>query len=361
MRTGRIVLWGAIFLIGSGKGIIVEGASRTLAFVSVANEHRIAVCDVDAEKGTLAVRSEIKLNGTPGALCTDPRQKLLYAAVRSAESVAVMRIHADGGELELLQTAEVGINQTYLATDTTGRALWGASYSGGTASVHRLGEDGLVESEDAQVIPTEKNAHSIVADRSGRFVYVPHTGPEAIYQFAWDGAEKKLSPLMNPQIRTPAKTGPRHIKFHPHLATAYTANELGSSTTVYRLDSNGNLEPLQTLTTLPAEFTGENTCAEVKIHPSGKWVYVSNRGDDSLAMYAVDATSGLLTALGQEQTEKTPRSFDLSADGRFAYAAGQDSGKLAVYSIDSGSGKLRRIQTLELGGNLAWVSVVSFN
>src|SRR6202008_3834598 len=122
--------------------------------------------------------------------------------------------------------------------------------------------------------------------------------------------------------------GPRHLAFHPTKDLAFTSDESGSSITAYRYERGKGLTPLQTLSTLPADFKGQNSTAEVKVHPSGKFVWVSNRGHDSLAGFAIDARAGTLTALGQTPTEKTPRSFDVSPDGRFVLAAGEDSGKL---------------------------------
>jgi 6-phosphogluconolactonase len=114
------------------------------------------------------------------------------------------------------------------------------------------------------------------------------------------------------------------------------------------------LTAVQTLSTLPAGFTGENTTADVKVHPSGRFVWVSNRGHDSLAGFAVDDV-GKLTALGQTPTEKTPRSFEVDPDGRFLLAAGEGSGKLAVYGIDSETGRLRPLHTYDVGRSLTWV------
>src|SRR5262249_10127381 len=149
-----------------------------------------------------------------------------------------------------------------------------------------------------------------------------------VYQFRLDAATGKLTDAG----KAPGgaeKAGPRHLAFHPTQNLAFTSDEEGSSITAYRFDPASGLKPLQTLSTLPADFKGANTTAEVKVHPGGKFVWVSNRGHDSLAGFAIDE-SGKLTALGQTPTEKTPRSFDVTPDGRFVLAAGEGSGKLAL-------------------------------
>lgn len=352
------ILFALLLVLGISMPAVA--ASKTWAYVSIANEHRIAVYSQDSATGELTRQSEVGLTGTPGSQCTDPHQKFLYASIRTTESVATLRIEAQTGNLKHLETVPVGLNQTYLATDKGGKFLLGTSYSGGKIAVYRLTPEGKVVGEPLQMFPTAINAHSIILDRSNRFVFVPHTGPNAIFQFRMDPETGNLTPQSPDRLTTPSNTGPRHLKFHPTLPMAYVANEQGSSASVYRLTESGTLEHLQTLSTLPADYQGENSCAEVKIHPSGRWVYVSNRGHDSLACYAIDPASGLMTPLGNEPTEKTPRSFDLSAAGRFLVAAGQDNGKLAVYTISQDSGRLTRVQTVDVGGNLAWISLVTF-
>src|SRR5262249_52274089 len=138
---------------------------------------------------------------------------------------------------------------------------------------------------------------------------------------------------------------------------AFSSDEQGSSVTAYRFEPEVGLKAVQTLSTLPADFKGSNTTAEVKVHPSGKFVWVSNRGHDSLAGFAIDRT-GKLTALGQTPTEKTPRSFEITPDGRWALGAGEGSGKLAVYRVDAETGKLTRAHTYPVGKSLTWVLAV---
>src|SRR5262249_50531550 len=133
------------------------------------------------------------------------------------------------------------------------------------------------------------------------------------------------------------KSGPRHLAFHPTLKRAFSSDEQGSSITAYRFEPDVGLKPVQTLSTLPAGFTGRNTTADVKVHPNGKFVWVSNRGHDSLAGFAIDS-QGKLSALGQTSTEKTPRSFDIAPDGRWLFGAGEGSGKLAVFRVDRETG-----------------------
>src|SRR6185369_13900571 len=153
--------------------------------------------------------------------------------------------------------------------------------------------------------------------------------------------------------------GPRLIAFHPTLNLAFTSDETGSSITAYGYETGTGLKPVQTLSTLPAEFKGPNTTADVKVHPSGRFVWVSNRGQDSLAGFSIDA-AGRLSAIGQTPTEQTPRSFEIEPDGKYVFGAGEGSGNLAVFNVDLESGKLTRLHTLEVGKSLTWVLALKF-
>jgi 6-phosphogluconolactonase len=190
---------------------------------------------------------------------------------------------------------------------------------------------------------------------------VPHTGPDAIFQFAFDAGTGRLTANSPARLRTPKGTGPRHLVFHPSLPVAYVANEQGGSVTAYALDpKRGTLRPLQTAPTLPKDFRGPNACAEIRVHPSGKFLYVSNRGHDSLAAFALGG-AGKLAALGQEPTEKTPRSFDLDPSGRYLFAAGEASGTLAAYGVDGRSGRLKKLAAYEVGKTPWWVLAVDLD
>jgi 6-phosphogluconolactonase len=209
-----------------------------------------------------------------------------------------------------------------------------------------------------QSITTADKAHAILADPSNRFVFVPHTGPNAIFQFTFQPAGKLLSANAFPKLLTPANTGPRHLVFHPKKSIVYVVNEQGSSVTAYTMDSRaGTLRPFQTVSTLPRGFAGSNACAEIKVHPTGKFLYASNRGHDSIACFALDPKDGKLVALEQVATEKTPRSFDLDGTGTILLAAGESSGKVAVYRI-ARNGKLRRLATQTVGKQPWWVMIV---
>jgi 6-phosphogluconolactonase len=250
-----------------------------------------------------------------------------------------------------------GADPAHIAVDHTGRFLLAAYYVAGKVTVHAI-KDGTLSDRPVQTVSTADKAHCILPDPSNRFVFVPHTGPNAIFQFTFRADTGRLAANEAAKVTTPPGTGPRHIVFHPSRDIAYVVNEQGGSVTAYRFDPKaGTLAPLQTTSTLPKEFKGTNACAEIKMHPSGRFLYASNRGHDSIARFTVDG-EGRLTAAGQTPTEKTPRSFDLDPSGKFLFAAGESSGKVVSYRIDQKTGDLARLKTYNVGKTPWWVMAV---
>ncbi len=300
-----------------------------ILYVSLAPEQKIQVYRLDSRDGNLAAVETVAVDGAPGSLAVDPQRKFLFASLRTSSSLASFRIDPGSGKLKPISKAALpqGENAAFVSTDLTGRWLLSASYAAGKVVVHRLTEDGRIETPPVQTVTTAQTAHCVAFNRSNRFVFVPHVNPNAVYEFQFDAATGKLTEVGKAPGGTP-NAGPRHLAFHPSQRFAFTSDEQGSSITAYRVEADTKLTPVQTLSTLPADFKGTNSTAEVKVHPNGKFVWVSNRGHDSLAGFATDGTSFKLASLGQTPTEKTPRSFDISPDGQFVVAAGEGSGKL---------------------------------
>jgi 6-phosphogluconolactonase len=175
-------------------------------------------------------------------------------------------------------------------------------------------------------------------------------GPNAIYQFKFDENQGRLTPNTPPILEMQEFLGPRHCCLHPSLDVVYFSNEQGCSVSAYRLDTTaGTLSALQTVTTLPEGYSGRNTCSQIQISPSGKFLYVPNRGHNSIAGFSVNPASGELTPIGIVPTEAVPSAFSLDPEGKFLFAAGSASDRLASYRIDSNSGELTPIDTYDVG------------
>ncbi len=330
--------------------------AQPFMYVSVGGENKIVRYRMNGATGALIDPDETPVTAGPGAMCFDHRRSLLYVALRSEGAVGVFHTRNKDEKLSHVDTAALGTNAAFVSIDRSGKYLLTADYGAGKIGVHPLRNDGSIDAAAGHFVSTAKNAHSILTDPSNRFLFVPHTGPNAIFQFTFDDKTGQIAPNTPPKVTTPPKTEPRHLAIHPLKNIVYVDNEAGSSVTAYHLDGEkGTLEPFQTVPTIPADFKEGNTCAEIAVHPSGKFVYASNRGHDSIACFRVDDSNGALTSLGQAPTEKTPRSFAIEPRGRFLFSAGQGTDKLAAYRIDGEQGTLERIATYTVGQGPAWV------
>lgn len=314
---------------------------------------------MDEQSGRLTPQPDLTLEGTPGAAATNAAGSLLFVSLRSAKCFGSFAVDRASGALTPINTVALQDGAPYLITDKTDRFLLAAYYGSGHVSVHRIEQDGSLSAEPLQWIPTESHAHSIQTDPSNRFAFVPHTNPaNAIYQFRFDATTGTLAPNDPPKFRPATPEGPRHFVFHPRGDMLYSVNENGSTVTAHHFDTaRGTLEAFQVVSTLPDGFAGDNTTAEIRISPDGRFLYASNRGHDSLAVFGV-AEDGNLTRLDHTPTEPTPRFFALDPSGQFAYAVGQKSGRLASYTRDHQHGTLTPLETHAVGSGPLWITFV---
>jgi len=327
-------------------------------YVSLDAEQCIAIYQIDSTQGTLNFIKKISVNDGPGALAVDPTHTFLYAAIRSTNSISSFRINSRNGDLKLINTIRAAGNPVYVGTDKAGKFLLTAYFGESKAAVYSIRQDGGLQDSAVQVIATEKNAHAIQTDPSNRFVFIPCRTGETIHQFRFNADNGMLTPNAPDRTPTPAKTGPWHLAFHPSLNVAYFANEFGSTVTAYRVNPEGTLSELQTISSLPADFAGANTGADIRLTPNGRFLYASNRGHESIAAFSVDTTTGRFTSIGFFPTEKTPRSFSLDPSGQFLYAGGQGSGRIAAYRINREHGQLTPLAINDAGKSPVWILTV---
>jgi 6-phosphogluconolactonase len=332
--------------------------AETCVYVSDAGTQAIVLYHLDEATGKLKEISRTNVGTAPGSLFVHGEKRLLLASLRTNAEVGSFKIGDDGRLTEINRTQlGEGANAAYVAADKSGKFLLAASYAAGRVTVHEIGAEGKLGTAPLQTIETAKTAHCAALSADQQWLFVPHVQPNAVYQFKFDAKSGKLTE-QGTAAGGKEGAGPRHLAFHPTQKFAFTSDESGSSVTLYSVDPASGLKPLQTLSTLPADFTAKNSTADVHVHPNGQFVWVSNRGHDSLAGFKFDAATAKLTALRQTPTEKTPRSFGLSPSGNWLFGAGEGSGKLAVYSVDAKTGELARTDTVEVGKSLTWVCVM---
>jgi 6-phosphogluconolactonase len=290
----------------------------------------------------------------PSFLALDRSKRFLYSVHGDMTYATAFLIDGTTGRLTLLNRQETGgKNPVHLAVDPTNRFLVVSNYSSGSVAVLPINADGsLAALSDLVEIrgkpgphPTEQTSshpHQDPFDPRGRFFLVPDKGLDKVFVFRLDTDRGKLVPGSAPYIATRPGAGPRHAAFHPSLPYVYVINELDSTLATYYYNAEqGELKPLQVISTLPPGFSGSNTTAEIAVSASGKFVYGSNRGHNSIVICSVDQSSAMLTPVGWEPTQgSTPRYFGLDPSGSLLYACNQDSDTVVPFRVDEATGKL---------------------
>ncbi len=314
----------------------------------------INVYEVDPGTGSWTHVQLLKDVVNPSFLTLGERQRFLYSAHGDGDEATAFQIDAPSGRLSALnRQATGGKNGVSLDVDPTDRFLVLANYSSGTVAVLPINTDGsLAKLSDLVTLPgtpgphrTEQassHPHDVAFDPRGRFIIVPDKGLDAVFVYKLDTSSGKLVAANPPSVASRPGAGPRHVSFHPRKPYVYVLNELDSTITTYSLDPDrGELKPLQIITTLPPAFTGNSTTSEIQVAPSGRFVYASNRGHDSLAIFSIDEATGTLASVGWESTQgKTPRFFGIYPAGTFLYAANQNSDTIVTFRVDQVSGRL---------------------
>lgn len=319
----------------------------------------IPVCELDLDSGKLSPPHIAAQTVNPSFLAIHPSRKFLYAVGEVSQldgkktgGVSAFAIdHASGGLTRINQQSSGGAGPCYLVVDATGKNVLVANYGGGSVACLPINSDGslrpatsFIQHHGSSVDRSRQegpHAHSINLDPHNRFAIVADLGLDKLLVYRFDPAKGSLTPNDPPSTSLPAGGGPRHFAFHPDGRHAYANNEMSSTVSALAYDAErGVLSELQTISTLP-EPTPGNSTAETRVHPNGKFVYVSNRGHDSIAIFAVEPGSGKLTPIGHEPTRgKTPRNFNIDPSGRYLLAANQDSGNVVAFRIDQQTGKL---------------------
>jgi 6-phosphogluconolactonase len=347
----------------------------SVLYVGLQEADKIAVFAIEGS-GKLSKQSEAAAPGGPSVMAVSNDSHVLYAGGRGGPAIATYRIDPKTGDLAAAGTAAQPHAPTFLAPDRSGRFMLVAYYQGGGAAVFRIAADGTVGAASHDWLATATGAHAIATDRSNRFAYVPHIarvqdnvleppknipGPNMIRQFRFDADSGRLAANAPAELAQPDLVGPRHFCFHPSLDLVYFSSEQGCSVVAYRIKPDGGLSPLQTISTLPGGFDGRNTCSQIHLTPSGRFLYVGNRGHNSIAGFRVAPDTGLLTPAGHVATEPVPSAFCLDPEGKFLFAAGTASGRLASYRIDNERGTLTPLAVEDAGPRPAAVAAVSLS
>jgi 6-phosphogluconolactonase len=374
----RLIIGGFAILSATLFGQTVASSSRAghmlVYFGTYTNEKSkgVYVSRLDLASGKVTPPELAAETPNPSYLAIHPSGDFLYAAneVRSfdgkdAGSVSAFAIDRQTGKLTPLnRESAVGRGPVYVVVDKTGHNLLVSNYGGGSVAVLPIGADGMLKPASAFIQHTGSSvnperqsaprAHSINLDPANRFAYAADLGLDKVLIYRFDAAKGSLVANDPPFAAVAPGAGPRHFAFHPSGRFAYVINEINVTLTAFRSDpERGSLTELETVSTLPPNQAVQQgfSTADVRVHPSGKFLYGSNRGFDSIVVFAIDEKSGRLTQLQNEPTQgSTPRGFGIDPTGAYLLAANQRSDSVVVFRIDQRTGRLTPTgQKIELG------------
>jgi 6-phosphogluconolactonase len=316
----------------------------------------------DFASGKLTSKGLAAETPDPSWVILHPSGKFAYAANEAGKKSAITAFSIDAKSAKLTQLNQLpalGEDPCHLSFDKTGKYLLVANYSSGNVVVFPLLPDGKLGEHTALVQhhgsgPNKErqgapHAHWIAASPDNRFVFVSDLGLDEILSYRFDADKGTLTPNDPPFGKLAPGAGPRHAAFSPDGKFLYVVSELNSTVTAFAYDSaKGSLKDLQVVSTLPNDFHGRNDTAEITVHPSGKWLFASNRGHDSIAVFAVDPAKGTLLPAGEFPTGgKEPRHFAIDPTGSFLLAENQLSHSIAVFRIDPATGALTQLSTAD--------------
>jgi 6-phosphogluconolactonase len=335
----------------------------------------------NAGTGEMKPAGVAKLDSSPSFLAIDAKRKFLYAVNEVGEfngqkngGVTAFAIDQKTGDLKQLNQQHAPGVPCHVSVHPSGKFVLIADYGGGNAAIYPVKVDGsLGPASDVAQHPnvvkggdpkrqTQPHAHCIMVSSTGEYAFVPDLGLDKVMIYRLDNNLGKL--LKHGEAVLKPASGPRHFTFHPNDKYAYVINELNSTVTAFAYGKlGGTLREIQTISTLPEGFSGTSYCADIHIHPTGKYLYGSNRGHDSIVAYAIDSKTGKLTLIGHESVGgKWPRNFALDPTGRYLLVANQNTDNIVVLGIDVATGKLKPTgQQITIGAPVCLQFIPSFS
>jgi len=347
-----------LFLVSYGCG--APPAETEILYLGTASEEGLYVLEFDREARTFSEIQRITDKPGPGFQWIHPNGEVLYSisgeGVEGDEnngSVAAYRIDQETGKLSLINMrSSQGRGPAHVSADPHGRFVYVSNYGGGNLASYPIREDGglgevadVVQHEGSSVDPRRQQSayvHSTIPSPDGRFIYVSDLGTDKIMIYAVDFETGQLTAAVSPYADVEPGSGPRHFRFHPTLDYAYSVEELSNTVTAFRFDSrSGALESIQRIEMLPDDFDEVSWAADIHISPNGNFLYATNRGHDSLAIYEIDASNGQLNLIGFEPTRGGhPRNFGIDRNGDFLFMTNRDDDNLVLFELDQNTGLL---------------------
>ena len=380
LRTRRRLWFRSLLAVLAIHGVTTLMANSHLIFLGTytrtGDSKGIYAIRLDGDTGALSAPSVMAEAIDPAWLALSPDKKFLYALHGSPAQALAFKVDPNRPRLAPIPRHSAAVETavvsppSHLAVDSTGRLLLAANYREGFVAAVPLGPEGapdvahVIKHEGKGTHPTRQerpHVHSVTVSPDNRFVIVADLGLDRVYTYALDPATAKISPANPPFVTTASGAGPRHFKFGVDGRHGYVINELNNTISVFDYEpGRGALTLKQSVPTLPSDFKGQSTTAEIRVHPNGKFLYGSNRGHDSIAVFSIQPTSGELAPLEIVKSGgRTPRNFALSPDGKWLVCGHQDTPLLTVFRVDASTGRLT--QTSHTASVPSCVCVLFYN
>ncbi len=316
----------------------------------------IYVADFDSKSGTLSPPRLAAEAVFPAQLWIAPNERFLYAAnwqgndTTPGDTISAYAIDRATGALTFLnKVSGGGSGPNQVVVDPSGKVAVAVNYRSGSVAAFGLEPDGkisdafYIDQHEGQPQPPSKQpgprAHGVVFSSDSRFAYVADIGLDRVYSYRLDATKRVMAPLDPPYVAQPAGSGPRRLQLHPNGRLLYLTRETDSHVTVFAVD-NGHLREIQSISTLPDGYTGNNTTAEILIDSAGRYLYVSNRGQGSIAVYAIDPAGRLTVVEHAASGGRIPRNFSIDPTGQYVFSSNQDTEQLVLHRIDRATGRL---------------------
>lgn len=352
-----------LFVLAVPLAVAQQSGSKEILYVGTFSDRGsqgIYVFQFDRASGKLTELQTVSGKESPSFLEIHPNGKYLYAVYREGMSkddksgtVTAYKIEQSTGKLTRInEQSSEGAGPCHVSLDPKGKFAYVSNYGGGNLAVYPVNKDGslgkssdVVQHEGGSVNQDrqqEPHMHSIIPTGNGKFIYASDLGIDKIMIYKVDHKTGKLSAAKVPFVENTPGSGPRHFALHPNGNFAFSAEELSSTIASFRVDkATGALSQTDRVNMLPEDFDGNNSAADIHISPDGKFVYASNRGHDSLVIYAIDPDTGKLTFAGHENTRGGhPRNFCIDHKGTYVFVANRDNDNVVVFKRDAASGKL---------------------
>jgi 6-phosphogluconolactonase len=368
-----VMLLALLFAFATALPIAQKAAGEYFVYVgsyTAATSKGIYAWKFNPVSGALTSVGLVAETPNPAHVWVSPNGRFLYAVnwqgsdTVKGDTVSAFAINAKTGALTFLnKVSSGGVQPNQVVVDPTGRMAVTVNYNTGTLAAlpieadGKLGEAFYTDQHTGQPLSPRQpgpRAHGVVFPKDARFAYVAELGLDRVYSYRIDPAKRTMAPLDPPYVTVKAGSGPRRLQLHPNGRFLYVNHETDSMVSVFEV-SNGHLKEIQSLSTLPADYKGNNTTAEIQIDREGAFLYVSNRGHDSITVYAVDPSKGTLTMVENVPSlGRTPRNLTIDPTNNYLFTANQGGDNVVVFKIDHKSGHLTptgtQVQISQPGG-----------